>query len=235
MKKTFTLLTAILLSFSLFAFSPQSMLSISSSSSNPISVTIDFKTYTEDGSNDIVVKGINTGYHTIKVYQSRSQRNNNVSRRNNQQLIYTGTIYVRQGYHSDIVINRFGKAYIDERKISSDRYNEDDEGCYDWNQRDNYREAMGAIEFNQFKQAVINSGFDNTKLAIAKQTISRNYFTAAQVKEIVCLFSFDNSKLDIAKAAYRNSIDKNNYFLVRDALSFSSSKEELSRFLETSR
>ena len=235
MKRTFTLLTALLFSFSLFAFTPQSLVSISSTSKYSISVTIDNRNCTENRSNDILIRDVNPGYHTINIYRENPQRYSNNRRQYNQQLVYSGRIYVRSGFHTDIVINRFGKAYIDERRINSTWYSDEDENCYDWNTQDSYREATSADEFNQFKQTISNSSFDDTKVAIAKQTINSNYFTAAQVSEIIGLFSFEDSKLDIAKSAYRSSIDKNNYFLVSDALGFSSSKEELAKFLETSR
>jgi hypothetical protein len=55
------------------------------------------------------------------------------------------------------------------------------------------------------------------------------------VKELMLLFSFENNKLDIAKSAYRKTIDKQNYLNVNDALTFSSSREELVRFIRESR
>ncbi len=233
MKKTFTLLTAVLLSFSLFAFTPQSMVSISSNSKYPISVSIDSRNCIEKKSNEISIKDIDPGYHTIKIYREKTGSSGNNRRNNNLELIYNGNICIKPGVHVDIMISRFGKAYIDERKISSAWYDDDD--CYDWNHNTGYRQAMSVGEFSQLKQTICNSNFDNTKLVVAKQTISQNYFTAAQVKELVALFSFESSKLDIAKSAYRNSIDKNNYFIVSNEFAFSSSKEELARFIAISR
>ena len=61
--------------------------------------------------------------------------------------------------------------------------------------------------------------------------MSGNYFTTVQVKEIVQLFSFENSKLDIAKHAYKNTIDKGNYFTVADCFTFSNNKDELMRYI----
>lgn len=235
MKKFSTLLTALILSISLFAFSPQSMLSISNNTKYRVIVTIDNRRFTGENSNDVMLKDIDAGYHTIKI--SREKYNRNGSRNpfnNNQQTVYSGNVYVKPGFHVDITINRFGKAFIDERKIPSTWYDEEDENN-NWNHHDHSGQAMNAKDFSQFKQTIYNESFESTKLAMARPTISKNYFTSAQVKEIVDLFSFENSKLDIAKSAYRNSIDKNNYFVVSDALSFSSSKEELAKFLESSK
>src|SRR5205085_8569958 len=103
-------------------------------------------------------------------------------------------IYIKPRYHVDITINRFGKAFVDERQMGAG-YDEED---YDVNNDNGYDQAMNARAFEQFKQTIRTESFDNAKLIMAKQTISRNYFNASQVREIVELFSFENSKLDIA-------------------------------------
>jgi hypothetical protein len=54
-----------------------------------------------------------------------------------------------------------------------------------------------------------------------------------QIIEIVNLFSFEENKLDYAKFAYSKCVDKNNYFIVNDAFSFSSSTDELTEYIES--
>ena len=55
-----------------------------------------------------------------------------------------------------------------------------------------------------------------------------------QVKELMSLFTFENNKLELAKYAYRKTVDQKSYFQVMDALTFSSSKDELARFIRES-
>jgi hypothetical protein len=47
------------------------------------------------------------------------------------------------------------------------------------------------------------------------------------------LFNFEYNKQEIAKQAYSKTLDKQNYRCVADALSFSSSKSELARFIRS--
>jgi hypothetical protein len=49
------------------------------------------------------------------------------------------------------------------------------------------------------------------------------------------LFTFENNRLEVAKYAYRKTADKQNYYQLNDALTFSSTKEELARFIRESR
>ncbi len=95
---------------------------------------------------------------------------------------------------------------------------------------------VNADEFGQIKETISKESFNSTKLTLAKQIIrSKNCFTTMQVSEMVRLFSFEDSRLELAKFAYDFTIDKENYYKVADAFSFSSSKEELMRFLEEKR
>jgi hypothetical protein len=45
------------------------------------------------------------------------------------------------------------------------------------------------------------------------------------------LFSFEDSRLDFAKFAYKNCINKGNYFEVNQAFSFESSVDNLNQFI----
>lgn len=108
-------------------------------------------------------------------------------------------------------------------------YDNRNDNRYD-NRYDN-RTAMDMRSFDMLKDALRRENFENSRLAIAKQSVERNAFSAQQVKEMVNLFAFENNKLEFAKAAYANTIDKKNYFVIYDAFSFSRSKEELADFV----
>ncbi len=90
------------------------------------------------------------------------------------------------------------------------------------------------IDFVQVKDAISKQSFNSTKVTVAKQVIAaKQCFSADQVREIVKLFSFEDSRLEIAKYAYDYCIEKRNYFKVNDAFSFSSSTEELAKYINS--
>lgn len=245
MKKIFTLAAALVLSVSLFAYPPQTRLTISTNSKYKVSVIIDGNTYnyTKDANNDdeLIVNDLQGGYHTVKIYQQNNNRSKwgNFYNRN-RQVLFEGNVYVKPQYHTDISINRFGKAFIDEKLITAGYEDEDNDNRYNNNGNRNYdnsrfAQAMDGRAFEQFKQTIDIAPSDNSKLAIAKQIIAVNYFTSAQVRDLVQLFSYENSKLDIAKYSYTYTLDKGNYFVVNDALAYAGSKEELARYLQQRR
>ncbi len=232
MKKTSTLLTALLMSGILFA---QAKLSISSTGHSDIRVMVDGRKY-PTGNGMILLNDLYSGNHTVKIFQAVNDqyRSQGYSRNDRFQLVYSSTLFLKPQYHVDIVINRFGKAFVDEQLINGSYDDEDDWGV---DNNDHYYDnssnrAMDNTTFQQLKQTIEKETFQDAKSKIAKQFMAINYFTTAQVKVIVGLFFSENSKLDIAKFAYDYTVDKANYFIINDALFFSSSKEALMDYIK---
>lgn len=92
--------------------------------------------------------------------------------------------------------------------------------------------AMSSSNFSAAKSTISKQSFDDTKLSTAKQIISSNCLTAAQIKEMMLLFSFEETRLTLAKEAYARCVDKNNYFILNDAFNFSASVEELNNSIK---
>ncbi|MEP6713068.1 MAG: DUF4476 domain-containing protein [Ferruginibacter sp.] len=254
MKKTFTLVTTLLLSASLFAFGPQTKLIISNNSRYQLSVVVDGRNYNTDGyangNGDIVINDPQAGVHSIRI----SQQNDNRKRRgifskNNQAVLFNSNINVKPQYRTHISINSAGNIELSEQRMGraatkrngnydndrNDRDYNNDNGNYGDRGNGGYNQPMNGRTFDQLKYSINSASYDNSKLSVAKQAIAANYFSAAQVKELVQLFSYENSKLDIAKYSYTYTLDKQNYFVVNDAFNYASSKEELARYLQQRR
>jgi hypothetical protein len=92
--------------------------------------------------------------------------------------------------------------------------------------------AMPAASFDKMKQSVEAKPFSDTKMSTAKVATKNNCISVSQIKEICKLFSMDDDKLTYAKFAYDYCVDKGNYYLVSDVFSFSSTTDELNKFIE---
>lgn len=86
-------------------------------------------------------------------------------------------------------------------------------------------------DFAAMKSTISKQSFDNTKLSTAKQIVSANCLRATQIKELVAMFSFENTKVDLAKYCYAYCYDPQNYFQIYDVFSFSSSTDEVSKYI----
>ncbi len=228
MKQIFTLLSSLILSISAFAQN-SGRLSITALNSGSMVVVVDNRSYQFNNSRDILLNEIPAGNHQVKIVkQIRGNWRRNIT-------IYETNLFIRRGMHVDILVNRFGKVFIDEELIG---YQYDDNQNDNWNNQNNNQnndplsQAMAPSSFEQLKQIVSNERYDNTRATIAKQAISVNMFSAQQAKELISLFTYENNKLDIAKTMYARTIDKNNYMIVYDVFTYSSTKEDLARFIQ---
>ena len=168
MKSTFTLFAAFLFSMIINAAHSQSKISISSFSNAGIRVMVDGDRYNVVG-NTITLNNIRPGFHVVKIYQQRRFTRGSGGIGNNQassyQVVYSSRVNVRSRYHVDIVINRFGKAFYDERPLSGDYFDEDDWGDnndQNWNNDDDFdpnndfnnNRPMSVQSFERFKTGI---------------------------------------------------------------------------------
>ncbi|RYD54616.1 MAG: DUF4476 domain-containing protein [Sphingobacteriales bacterium] len=94
-----------------------------------------------------------------------------------------------------------------------------------------YKTAMGPRDFDAARATIRNISFDETKLKTAKGIASTNFLTSDQVLAVCQLFSFEQTRLEFAKFAFARTVDPGNYFKVNSAFSFSSTTDDLNKFL----
>lgn len=90
---------------------------------------------------------------------------------------------------------------------------------------------MANRDFADLRLTIHRAAFESTKLNIFRQALAFNYFTTAQVMDLMDLFYFDSSRLELAKMAYNKTVDPQRYYLVNGAFTFSSSARELGDYL----
>ncbi len=91
--------------------------------------------------------------------------------------------------------------------------------------------CMSPVEFMQLKTSIVSKSFDSSKLQVARQALGYNYFSSAQIADLMLLFSFESSRLEFAKNAYAKVLDKHNFYIVNNAFTFESSIQELNQFI----
>ena len=86
-------------------------------------------------------------------------------------------------------------------------------------------------DFLEAKRTIEKADFEQTKLTIAKQIVASELMTASQLAEIARLFDFEQTKLEFLKYAYQYCFDQNKYYLVNNVFDFSSSVDELNKYI----
>jgi hypothetical protein len=232
MKSIFTLLLATVFT-SAFARN-EGRLTISIVSNKNFQVFVDGRQY-RDEENTFVVNNIQSGNHTVQVYRQTGNNSNGNGygrNRNNSrgELIYSSTVYVRPSYHVDVVINRFGKALVDEKMLTNRNGRwEDDED--EWNNdgyNNSYGKAMSDYDFSQLVQRLRNQWFG--RLGNAKDAINSNYFNTSQARQLLDVFTSESDKLELAKLFYAKIVDRQNFKQLYDLFSYAS-QAELDRYI----
>lgn len=136
MKTIFTLLLSTIFSLASMAYDG-TRLTVTSVSNNKMFVEVDGRRYNLDA-HTVTISNIRPGVHNVRVLRElkrKKGRNIDIWSKT-EDVIYSIKATLRNGYHFDIVVNRFGKVMIDERRINQndDWYNDDD--YYDNDDRD---------------------------------------------------------------------------------------------------
>lgn len=231
MKTIFTFLLATLIATSAFAYDEGRLTISFAGNNNNLQVVVDNRSYSAR-ENTVVLNNIRPGNHTIRIYRQR--KNGRSSSRN--ELLYSTTVNVRPAYHVDVMVNRFGKALVDEQALRDlNRWDDRDDYGRNDNYYDDYNQTISTADFNQLVQRIKSQWFSSAKVNTAKEGISQYYFNTAQVKEMLQLFSTDSDKLELAKLAYRRTANRQTYYQVGEAFSFQSTRDELDRYIRENR
>lgn len=90
-----------------------------------------------------------------------------------------------------------------------------------------------SADMGNLKGSIQKQSFSDNKMNVAKTFLKNKCLSVSQIKDIMGLFSFEADKLSFAKLAYDRCVDKENYYMVSDAFSFSSSNDELTDYINS--
>ena len=208
-----------------------------------------------------MVSNLQAGNHYLVVYKTRNFRNgrNNGSKilfsgyvnipmntkisamidNRNRFIVTSEVTYNNRGNNANNDRNNKGNNQYGYNDHNNGR-NNNGNGRNEHNDRNNGKgnnnygtnnNMMSPADFASLKLMISNTAFESSKLGIAENALLNYNFTSAQVLEILYLFSFESTKLDFAKRAYIKVIDRERYFTTYSAFSFSSSIDEMNRYI----
>lgn len=234
------LLIAILVPFSIASANPpagwvpvaNSTLEIKSQGSYYFSVQLDGRCYPNPVKR-FSMATMTAGLHHVDLFAAGQQGHAGA-----QKLIYSGDIYIDANSLVTGVLDNAGRFYIKSVK-SIPVYVPEPQTYYPPNTYPTCGTPplppkplpMAGYSFTQLMDVIEDQWFESGRLQIAKQALNSNWFTANQVAEMMHAMSFEDTRLELAKAAYYKTVDTENYFIVNKEFWFSSSVDELSRYL----
>jgi hypothetical protein len=210
----------------------QTRLSVTIAANSAVRVVIDDRNYICQD-NSLTVDDLAPGYHSVKLFVSKKEKWNNPAY---GQMVYNANLILKSQVYTDVVVNRFGKSLIDEQPMSKgDFYDNIDYNNRPVNNTPRSPQQMTDNAFAAAREALRKENFDNSRMTVAQQIADNNYFTTAQVRELIKLFSFEERRVEFAKYAYARTIDKNNYFMLNEVFNFPKSKDDLADYIKNFR
>jgi hypothetical protein len=82
-------------------------------------------------------------------------------------------------------------------------------------------------DFQTMSERVSATSYADDQLALVQQLADSNYFTTAQVVTLMKDCNYEDTRVDIAAALYAKVVDPQNWYLVNDGFTYSSSKKAL--------
>ncbi len=242
-KKLLQIVLLVALSVSAKADFYTSAINICNHDNDLITVMLDGIQY-PNAVNEFHLSGIAPGRHQIKVF---TRENYGYNYSHFSHLVYNGVVNLNQGEEIFAVIDSYNQLHV--KKVlhqmptpitvvqqnihCNTSYNNNyhhEENCnapvYSYGPF-----AMDESSFCQLKQCIAGKWFDSSKSEVAQMAMRNNYFTTQQVAGIMNLFDFESTKLEFAKMAYSHAVDQQNYWMVNDAFSFSSSISSLQELI----
>lgn len=110
-------------------------------------------------------------------------------------------------------------------------YNDRPDFCPDRPVRPGYDVVMNCTEFDRFLRTVKDKHFDSDRNKLIETTLVSTGFTSDQCLQLVNLFSFDSEKIKLMQAMYPRIVDKPNFYLVIESLTFQSDKNKMNEFV----
>ena len=165
------------------------------------------------------VANLKPGYYTVEVYASRFTRPG--ERVWKGQRLYNERIYFSGNEVKDIFVDNRNDVRPGSRPNQDEYYPE----------HDRYNRVMSSRLFDNFFNKVKNEPFSSDRIKTIETALVTSDFTSDQCLRLVKLYTFDDDKVKIMKLMYPNIVDKQAFFTVISTLTFSSSKDEMDKFV----
>jgi hypothetical protein len=176
---------------------------------------------------DITLSNQSVGSHTIEVYRVRNNNANNTGTTSNinGNAIYTNTFQLRQGYDMNVAISGNGQVTFSEKRVRTRG-----------NNRGYGQQSIAPMtdeSFNQLAQTVRNKWGQAGKITLEQSAFnnSANYFTTAQVRQLLLLVTSENNRLSLAKLAYPRVVDAANFTQLYDVFNTVASRDNMNAFI----
>lgn len=205
-------------------YSQRSVLEIRTTDHEPIVVSVDGRYYDRHG-RTITIGNLPKGWRDLRVYEYLEYKKGG----GRAKLLYTGRIRIDAGTVTHCVVDRqTGRMRI--------RTMDMEDAYLDYDQPDNEIHNSNILtddDLTDLKARVDDRITDTEKLKLMKSVLAERTYYSVQVRRMMDWLTFEGSKLDFAKWSYDKALDKQDYWKLEDAFTFSNSKDEFNNYISS--
>jgi regulator of protease activity HflC (stomatin/prohibitin superfamily) len=177
----------------------------------------DYASTSEPGKNMITVSDLTPGQHTLQVVRTTA---NNTRRNIGTERIFN----LRQGYDLDIVVNGNGAVQLTEKRTRNRGRN--NTGTHTAMTSANYNilvRDISRLSTTSARVTAINTAFTNTA----------NYFTTAQISQLVRMVTGDANRIQLLKASYRSVTDRASFYTLYPLVATRAGRDDVAAYVDS--
>jgi len=95
-----------------------------------------------------------------------------------------------------------------------------------------YGNVMSDKAFEDFLRVLKKEPFDDHRKGIIEMATQNSLFTSEQCKKILSIYNFDDRKIEVIKMLYPKVVDKQNFFIVLETMTFGSNKDKVNEIIK---
>ncbi len=177
----------------------------------------DYANTAEPGKNMITVNDLAPGQHTLQVVRTTA---NNTRRNIGSERVFN----LRAGYDLAIVVNGNGAIQLTEKRLrNKGRNNTATQTAMTPANYNNLVRDISRISTSSGRITAINTAFSNTS----------NYFTTAQISQLVRMVTGDANRIQLLKASYRSVTDRASFYTLYPLLSTRAGRDNVAAYVDS--
>ncbi|MBS1774110.1 MAG: DUF4476 domain-containing protein [Bacteroidetes bacterium] len=232
--------TLLLSLFSSFAFAQKgnkSIIKVKLSDNSPFTISIDGRNYNKVGKS-IIVGDLPSGRHYLKIYSYTAYTSGRGGR---ARVMYEADLRISKGTITTLTYDMEEQKLYAKTEFIDGSYSDEQVYADDHSSNNNSREdiydngSFSKKDMQDLKQRVDDRITDTDKQKLMQSVLGTRSYSTEQMREMLSWLGFESTRVEFAKWGYNNVTDKKNYWKLESEFTFSSSKDDFNKYINSKR
>jgi len=163
-----------------------------------------------------MISNLEPTYHDVKVYQQTFNGSVELCGKDCD-VLFNSSVLLKPRTSLLIAVDDCGAITMNETRMRTGATGDTwQPGNYNFHLKTDNPNVITNNEFDRVLWAINKEGIETNKMRSAEQIINSNYFTTAQLKQLLRVFNSESNKVQLAKLGYGKVVDQSNYYTLSD-------------------